>query len=201
MVGITFFHFICYLVAIVYFSLVFIFNKVNPLDIYSKQLIGGRRVTCNRIISPRGKEYNSISGIEEKRKAMHSGITLDCCAEVGVIGGVSSESKLAAFGNRCSCTDAKLNTPSLIFFNFIIPLQNSYNEVTNKYRLSVTRVPVNFLHRLNADSSRSGSSFKNFSSRTTFSISELKRPFMPSWRLGNLTFKSATVLLKKNKNI
>lgn len=35
-------------------------------------------------------------------------ITLECCVDVGVIGGVSSTSTLPAFGNRCSCTDAKL---------------------------------------------------------------------------------------------
>lgn len=32
---------------------------------------------------------------------------------VGVIGGVSSASTLGAFGNRCSCTDAKLRETEL----------------------------------------------------------------------------------------
>jgi len=32
---------------------------------------------------------------------------------VGVTGGVSSASTLAAFGNRCSCTDAKLRETEL----------------------------------------------------------------------------------------
>lgn len=64
------------------------------------------------------------------------------------------------------------------------------------YRLSVTRVLVSFLQRFNADSNRSGSSLRNFSARTTISISELNRPFIPSCKLGNRTFRSATVLLK-----
>jgi len=73
---------------------------------------------------------------------------------------------------------------------------NKIKSIFESYRLSVTRVPVSFLQRLNADSSRSGSSFRNFSSRTTFSISELSRPFIPSCKLGNRTFRSATVLLE-----
>lgn len=51
---------------------------------------------------------------------------------------------------------------------------------TVTYRFSVTRVLVSFLQRFNADSSRSGSSLRNFSARTTISISELNKPFIPS---------------------
>lgn len=72
------------------------------------------------------------------------------------------------------------------------------------YRLSVTKVPVNFLHRRNADSNRSGSSLRNFSSRTTFSIS-LERTFRREFcSIGNRIFNSATVLLirtEKSKRI
>lgn len=66
----------------------------------------------------------------------------------------------------------QLKSMKIIGFFFLDQSRNEKESQTqNHYRLSVTNVPVNFLHRLNAVSRRSGSSFKNFSSRTTFSIS------------------------------
>lgn len=62
-------------------------------------------------IGPQGKRMYKLSRDIEVNKNANNVIyvTLECCADVGVIGGVSSKSRLAAFGNRCSCTDAKLN--------------------------------------------------------------------------------------------
>lgn len=54
------------------------------------------------------------------------------------------------------------------------------------YLLRVTSVPVSFLQRRNALSSRSGSSLRNFSSLTILSISVLRKAFIPSCRPGNL---------------
>lgn len=72
-------------------------------------------------------------------------------------------------------------------------------EKNATYRLSVTKVPVNFLHRRNADSNRSGSSVRNFSSRTTFSIS-FDNTFRSAFcNIGKRIFNSATVLLKSDK--
>lgn len=98
----------------------------------------------------------------------------------------------SAHGSRCSWTLASLNTHRYVF-NIC---WSTYFIFTKFYRFNVTSVPVNFLHRLNADSKRSGSSFKNFSSRTTFSISFDKIFRNPFCSPGNFIFSSATVLLK-----
>lgn len=106
-----------------------------------------------------------------------------------MIGGVSEELgdslpslAVAAHGNRCSCTLANLKQT--------ISCKVLEKKTVKKDNLfNVTSVPVSFLQRLRALSNRSGSSFKNFSSRTTFSISVLRKDFMPSCRLGNLKKK------------
>ena len=63
------------------------------------------------------------------------------------------------------------------------------------YLFRVTKVPVNFLHLRKATSRRSGSSFKNVSSRQTLSISfeRILRRF--DCKFGKRIFNSATVLL------
>lgn len=61
----------------------------------------------------RRKIDREIDRKESERASEQAGangaVTLECCDVVCVIDGVSSESTLVAFGNRCSCTDAKLN--------------------------------------------------------------------------------------------
>lgn len=110
--------------------------------------------------------------------------------------GISSAFKSAQVpGNRCSCTLANLLLFRKKYRENETKKSSIFHEIWHTYRLSVTNVPVNFLHRLSADSNRSGSSFRNFSSRTTFSIS-FDRIFRNAFCSdGNLIFSSATVLL------
>ena len=103
---------------------------------------------------------------------------------------------------RCSCTLASLFREIKEFFviaplRVLKKLRDVYFTVdeSSTHLLSVTNVPVNFLHLLRAISSRSGSSFKNFSSRQTRSISDDKMLRKLSCKLGNRIFSSATVLL------
>lgn len=79
-----------------------------------------------------------------------------------------------ALGHSPTCTNPNRSC--------IFHIRNFYDV----YRFNVTNVPVSFLHRLSALSNRSGSSFRNFSSRTTFSISDVRRLFMASCSPGNL---------------
>lgn len=99
-------------------------------------------------------------------------------------------------------------------------VDNRYIDEIKANLLSVTSVPVSFLHRLNALSSLSGSSLRKlsskskgvskgfnetfdseesnmtyFSSEITLCISKLITDFIAPWSSGNFNFKSATVLL------
>lgn len=72
-----------------------------------------REIWRRKLDLDRRKIDREIDRKESERASEQAGangaVTLECCDVVCVIDGVSSDSTLAAFGNRCSCTDAKLS--------------------------------------------------------------------------------------------
>ncbi|KAL0105673.1 hypothetical protein PUN28_015856 [Cardiocondyla obscurior] len=83
----------------------------------------------------RKKERDRRERASERASGINGAVTLECCAVVGVIGGVSSVSTLAAFGNRCSCTDAKLSRRTEFHQNLELPFDKLYHFVSlfNKF--------------------------------------------------------------------